>query len=441
MKVNGKFHMKKIFAWAIASMAILANLAFLSLPNVAHAACSYTVTFSERTGRTSFTPQDTLEFSVKVTRGGVESDCSKTAAANIYIKSSRGASIADYGKIYEVTSTGTKNFSVIAGQGSVALFNTGLDLSSFDRAILRTPNVVEAFARVGLDKDNDGAVDTFVYSPNIVTLNISGSVGGSGQLKANVYFKDGTTYQEKSAFKAEEKMQILIQANSTDIRALDKSIGNIYAGIYINDLTEPVAGISASVADWASKTQVKQVLVIPENNFKDGTNNIQVKFFQANTDISLGVSSATVQASGMGTPQGPGTPGKTTNPGDLPQTQNPGDQPGGEADPTLNETLYNPLPTDSLTGTILTIAKGFLAIVALWAVVFIIIGGFRMVLSQGNEEAYLAAKKTITWAVLGVVVAMLSFSIIAIVQSLLGVTVPDFPDSQTPVVKNQETNQ
>lgn len=118
----------------------------------------------------------------------------------------------------------------------------------------------------------------------------------------------------------------------------------------------------------------------------------------------------------------------------------PGSGSGG-ADSRLPETLYNPLPTESLTGTILTIAKGFLAIVALWAVVFIIIGGFRMVLSQGNEEAYLAAKKTITWAVLGVVVAMLSFSIIAIVQSLLGVSVPDFPDSQTPVVENKETSQ
>lgn len=339
-------------------------------------------------------------------------------------------------------------------------------------------------------------------------------------MRANVYFKDGATYQEKSAFKGEEKMQILIQANASDIMALDKSITNIYAGIYINDFTKPVTGISATVAEWSSKTQVKQVLVIPENNFKDGPNNIQVKFFQANTDISLGASSATVQASGVGGAATVSwTPGGTSlavgetikfqpknftsnttaeikinkksfrtglsatalsdiqipvdkdlfneavNTVEVIVNKNDGSQPtiitlanfsvaegtgakpgapgsgSGGADSRLPETLYNPLPTESLTGTILTIAKGFLAIVALWAVVFIIIGGFRMVLSQGNEEAYLAAKKTITWAVLGVVVAMLSFSIIAIVQSLLGVSVPDFPDSQTPVVENKETSQ
>ena len=118
---------------------------------------------------------------------------------------------------------------------------------------------------------------------------------------------------------------------------------------------------------------------------------------------------------------GGGTPGQPATPPGPPNT-------------SLTETLFNPLPSDSLTGTLLTIAKGFLAIVGIWAVVFIMIGGFKMVMSQGNEEAYLAAKKTITWAVLGIVVAMMSFSIIAIVQNLIGARTPDYPGDQ-PVTK------
>ncbi|MBI3231921.1 MAG: hypothetical protein HYZ51_02480 [Candidatus Doudnabacteria bacterium] len=117
----------------------------------------------------------------------------------------------------------------------------------------------------------------------------------------------------------------------------------------------------------------------------------------------------------------------------------PGDKGGGPVDPKLTEFLFNPLPIDSLTGTLLTIAKGFLAIVALWAVVFIIIGGFKLTMAQGNEESYLAAKKTITWAILGVVVAVLSFSIIAIVQNLLQIKVPEPPKEDGAVI-NKNAN-
>jgi hypothetical protein len=67
----------------------------------------------------------------------------------------------------------------------------------------------------------------------------------------------------------------------------------------------------------------------------------------------------------------------------------------------------------------LYIGKGFLALIGAWAVIAIIIGGFRMILAQGNEEAYGQANKSIQRAVIGVVVALLSFSIIAIVQDLL----------------------
>jgi hypothetical protein len=86
--------------------------------------------------------------------------------------------------------------------------------------------------------------------------------------------------------------------------------------------------------------------------------------------------------------------------------------------------LFNPLPEADLVHVFLLVAQGFLAILGILAAVFIIVGGFEMVIASGNEEAYLKAKKTIIWAVLGLVVATLSFSIIAIVEDFLGVNIP-----------------
>lgn len=92
-----------------------------------------------------------------------------------------------------------------------------------------------------------------------------------------------------------------------------------------------------------------------------------------------------------------------------------------ENDPDGQNCIYNPLPTSDLASTFMLIVKGFLVMTGAWSTLFIIVGGFRMVVSAGDEEAYTKGKQTITWAVLGLVAAMLSFSIVAVVQNLLHV--------------------
>jgi hypothetical protein len=117
------------------------------------------------------------------------------------------------------------------------------------------------------------------------------------------------------------------------------------------------------------------------------------------------------------TPSGqPGSTPPGENPAEPSQAPKPIDC---TKDKDSRDCIYNPLPTDDLTSTFLLIVKGLLSIVGIWAVMFIIVGGFRMVVSAGNEEAVTQAKKTITWAVLGAAAALLSFSIINIVQNLL----------------------
>jgi hypothetical protein len=112
--------------------------------------------------------------------------------------------------------------------------------------------------------------------------------------------------------------------------------------------------------------------------------------------------------------QQPAAPGATQN-----VLTNPQDN-CTDAKPDPLHCLINPLPTDDLQSMLLLLIRGFLALIGIWAVTFIIIGGFRLVAAQGNEEAYTAAKKTLIWAILGLVIALLSFSAVAIVEDFIG---------------------
>lgn len=60
-----------------------------------------------------------------------------------------------------------------------------------------------------------------------------------------------------------------------------------------------------------------------------------------------------------------------------------------------------------------------LLIVGIIAVGFIIIGGFRYITSAGNEEVAGEAKKTILNAIIGLVIAILSYVIIAVISNAL----------------------
>jgi len=66
-----------------------------------------------------------------------------------------------------------------------------------------------------------------------------------------------------------------------------------------------------------------------------------------------------------------------------------------------------------ITNTLL-LAIGFVSVVML------IIGGFRYVLSNGNEKSVTAAKDTILYAIIGVVIALLAFAIINFVLNTFG---------------------
>lgn len=61
----------------------------------------------------------------------------------------------------------------------------------------------------------------------------------------------------------------------------------------------------------------------------------------------------------------------------------------------------------------------FLPLVGLVSILFIIIGGFQFITSRGNEEQAEAGKKTLTNAIIGLVIVLLSYTIVIVIMNAL----------------------
>ncbi len=75
--------------------------------------------------------------------------------------------------------------------------------------------------------------------------------------------------------------------------------------------------------------------------------------------------------------------------------------------------------TTSLGANITDLINYFLGFLGIIAVAFLIYGGVLMVTSGGNEEGVGKAKKIITYAAIGIVIIMLSYSIVTFVTNAL----------------------
>ena len=74
--------------------------------------------------------------------------------------------------------------------------------------------------------------------------------------------------------------------------------------------------------------------------------------------------------------------------------------------------VCNSATKDTASSYATTIINTILYILGIIAVIMIVIGGFRYVVSNGDSSSITAAKNTIFYAVIGLVVAMLAFTIV-----------------------------
>ncbi len=74
-----------------------------------------------------------------------------------------------------------------------------------------------------------------------------------------------------------------------------------------------------------------------------------------------------------------------------------------------------------LTGLILAVIQLLLVGAVILAFIFLVIGGIRWITSAGDKQGVAGARGTITYAMVGLVLALLSFLILKTVSSFLGV--------------------
>lgn len=81
--------------------------------------------------------------------------------------------------------------------------------------------------------------------------------------------------------------------------------------------------------------------------------------------------------------------------------------------------LNNPINIDSFPELVVFVLRGFFFLIGLMALLVIVIGGVRLVFSQGNQESITQGKQTIIWAIAGLIVALMAYSLVSVVQNLL----------------------
>ena len=86
-----------------------------------------------------------------------------------------------------------------------------------------------------------------------------------------------------------------------------------------------------------------------------------------------------------------------------------------------NTSINNPLTSNSFADLFGKIADWVAGIVALVAVLMIVYGGVQYMISGGNEEKTTAARKTVQWALIGLLIVGLSWSLANELIEILGV--------------------
>jgi amino acid transporter len=81
----------------------------------------------------------------------------------------------------------------------------------------------------------------------------------------------------------------------------------------------------------------------------------------------------------------------------------------------------NPVSGRDLGSVLGDVINALLLFAGAVAVLFLIIGGFRYVISSGNPEQVEGAKKTILYAILGLIVIFIAFVLVRLIQQYLGV--------------------
>ncbi len=239
---------------------------------------------------------------------------------------------------------------------------------------------------------------------------------GSIVRSAGTYTVIGTAYHclADQVSGQSNKVYLLICADKNGPPSLQSCPVKDQATIYQSELKST---LNAQVDIFDSFIGAKYTAEIKVNDSTE-----QVIWAQRKSSITFSTAVTPPAPSGnLGGSGGPtGGAGGTNSP--PPSTNNaPANIPNYD---TVVGNFDNPIKAGSVIELLFSLMNAFLLTIAVLAVAVIIYGGFQMIISAGNEKLLTSGKRAVTWAILGLIVALLSYSIVSIVENFIGVKPP-----------------
>ncbi len=174
------------------------------------------------------------------------------------------------------------------------------------------------------------------------------------------------------------------------------------------------SGDTLRIAAYDDPTNMKFLVVQFNDSLTDSsgtkvsTKDQTLKVRLNNTNSTIGFGGLTIVVTKI--PKGTATTNTntSTNTNTVPQTPD-------EPIPAFK----NPTGVSYVVGLLTRVIQILLSTIGAVAVIVIVIAGFRLVVMGDSESERSSAKKSITWAILGLIFALMSFSIVTIIQRVL----------------------
>lgn len=88
-------------------------------------------------------------------------------------------------------------------------------------------------------------------------------------------------------------------------------------------------------------------------------------------------------------------------------------------DPSLNLETPGPKNPEDIKNLLITVVQWFYTIIFIVAVLFILLSAFSFITSKGDAIKVASAKRQLLYAVIGIVVALISYTIIELVKNTI----------------------